>query len=178
MAADSLRPHPRHGVQNPARSSLSAFPGPLSSFTPQQIELPAHQFRALPCGVFPSMPLIVWHAKPGVFPPFSPSSDFCLSEANSCRRAVWTGLSVAPCGQASAWLLSGPCIPCGVVARERIQSLTGPQRGLSGSTAWSDSLRWQGPVPGLEHQNSKTRWPYPLRRPIAFPNRSQFSVPN
>lgn len=135
-------------------------------------------FRALPCGVLPSMPLIVWHAKPGVFPPFSPSSDFCLSEANSCRRAVWTGLGVAPCGQASAWLLSGPCIPCGVVARERIQSLTGPQRGLSGSTVWSDSLRWQGPVPGLEHQDSKTRWPYPLRRPIAFPNRSQFSVPN
>lgn len=143
MAADSLRPHPRHGVQNPACSSLSAFLALLALLRLSRLNC-LHagrvlrlEFCALPCGVLPSMPLVVWHAKPGAFLPSHP-----VPVSASVKQTTTEG----QCGQASAGPSMPPslatCIPCSVVRRERIQSLTSPQRGLSGSTAWSDSLRW------------------------------------
>lgn len=144
MAADSPRPHPRHGVQNPACSSLSAFPALLALLRLSRLNC-LHtgrvlrlEFYALPCGVLPSMPLVVWHAKPGAFLPSHP-----VPVSASVKQTTTEG----QCGQ-----VLGRPIPCSVVRRERIQSLTRPQRGLSSSTAWSDSLPWQGPVPGLEHR--------------------------
>lgn len=82
-------------------------------------------------------------------PPFSPTSGFCLSETNDCRRAVWTGLSGAE--QAHPCLPSQRHLnPLEIVRGERVQLLKDPQRGLSGSIAMSDGRPWQDSVPGLE----------------------------
>lgn len=179
MATDSPRPHPCHGVQNPACSSLSAFPALLALLRLSRLNC-LHagrvlrlEFYALPCGVLPSMPLVVWHAKPGAFLPSHP-----VPVSASVKQTTTEG----QCGQVLGRPIHGSLLSnlhplqC---CQERKDSVTDPssERPI-GQHCMERFSAMAGSCPRAGTQDSEARWPYPLRRPIAFPDRSQFSVPN